>query len=241
MSGIWGFWIFSLCSAGASACKEEVRLNARLAPDVYPGTVAINGSVDAPEIGGKIGSPIEYAVKMRRFTQTGLLADHVELLSGELIDSIAQRLAGFHAGIDRSTPALGYGTPQKLFLPMQENFCHLRKLEAGDEISLPLSRLESWTMEQHQALLAVETGRVETGFIRECHGDLHLGNIAFDDGKLVIFDGIEFNPELRWIDTISELAFLSMDLDKKGRPEFAQRLLNGYLELTGDYEGLRSA
>ncbi|MCP3868874.1 MAG: AAA family ATPase [Gammaproteobacteria bacterium] len=234
-----GFLDFSTLEQRCFCCKEEVRLNARLAPDIYLGTVAINGPVDAPKIDGKTTSPIEYAVKMRRFIQAGLLADHVELLGGELIDSIAQRLAEFHAGIDRSTPTLGYGTPQKLFLPMQGNFFHIRKLGVGDVFSLSLGRLECWSRKQHQALLAVETSRMETGFIRECHGDLHLGNIAVDDGRLIIFDGIEFNPQLRWIDTISELAFLSMDLDKKGRPELAQRLLNGYLELTGDYEGLR--
>ncbi|MCP4127164.1 MAG: AAA family ATPase, partial [Gammaproteobacteria bacterium] len=76
------------------------------------------------------------------------------------------------------------------------------------------------------------------GFVRECHGDMHLGNITLIDDEPVIFDGIEFNRNLRWIDTVSEIAFLVMDLEQRGRPELAQRFLNSYLERCGDYDGL---
>ena len=76
------------------------------------------------------------------------------------------------------------------------------------------------------------------GFVRECHGDLHLGNIAYCDGELTIFDCIEFNEEMRWIDVMSEVAFTVMDLRDRGRPDFAHRFLNAYLEITGDYDGL---
>jgi predicted kinase len=80
--------------------------------------------------------------------------------------------------------------------------------------------------------------RKADGFVRECHGDMHLGNITLIDSKTLIFDGIEFSEELRWIDVISEISFLIMDMDKRGRPELAQRFLNSYLERTGDYDGL---
>jgi hypothetical protein len=74
--------------------------------------------------------------------------------------------------------------------------------------------------------------------VRECHGDLHLGNVALIDDKLVVFDCIEFNPDLRWIDVMSEVAFTTMDLQERDRPSYAFRFLNRYLEITGDYEGI---
>ena len=80
--------------------------------------------------------------------------------------------------------------------------------------------------------------RLREGFVRECHGDLHLNNIARVDGELVVFDCLEFNAELRWIDTMSEIAFVAMDLDDRGRSDLARRFLNAYLERTGDYAGL---
>jgi hypothetical protein len=82
------------------------------------------------------------------------------------------------------------------------------------------------------------TARKRDGFVRECHGDVHLANMALFRGDLVIFDGIDFNENLRWIDVMSELAFLTMDLEERGHPELAWRVLNAYLAQTGDYAGL---
>ena len=74
--------------------------------------------------------------------------------------------------------------------------------------------------------------------MRECHGDLHLGNMVLIDGRLIVFDCIEFNERLRWIDVMSEVAFVVMDLQDRGAPALAHRFLNDYLEITGDYAGL---
>ena len=75
--------------------------------------------------------------------------------------------------------------------------------------------------------------------MRECHGDLHLGNVALIDGRPVVFDAIEFNPAFRWIDTINDVAFLTMDLHHRGRSDLAYRFIDRYLALTGDYAALR--
>ena len=80
--------------------------------------------------------------------------------------------------------------------------------------------------------------RKQNGFVRECHGDLHLGNLAWVNDKLLVFDCIEFNPELRWIDIQSEIAFFYMDLLQRGHADWAWLFLNLWLEQTGDYEGL---
>ena len=81
--------------------------------------------------------------------------------------------------------------------------------------------------------------RKALGHIRECHGDLHLGNVALIDDEPVMFDAIEFNPGLRWIDTINDIAFMTMDLQERGRTDLAYRFLDRYLQDSGDYEGLR--
>jgi len=233
-----GFLDFSTLERRRFCCHEEVRLNGRLEPDIYLDVVPITDMFDAPKIGGE-GVPIEYAVRMRRFSHDGLLANRVESLNPALIDRIARRLAEFHAEVEVSPPGQGHGSPDNLFRPMQQNIDQIRVLTHEGDVPSLLQRIETWTIERHRQLYDLEKQRIREGFIRECHGDLHLGNMALDGGRLIIFDGIEFNPELRWIDTMSELAFLLMDLDEKGRPELSRRLLDGYLQVTGDYAGLR--
>jgi AAA+ superfamily predicted ATPase len=80
--------------------------------------------------------------------------------------------------------------------------------------------------------------RLRDGFVRECHGDLHLRNVALVDGEPTLFDCIEFDPRLRWSDVMADVAFTAMDLRARGRTDFARRLLNRYLEATGDYGGV---
>ena len=101
-----------------------------------------------------------------------------------------------------------------------------------------LAALEAWTRARFPALTALIERRRLAGRVRECHGDLHRGNIAEVFGQPIIFDGIEFDPALRWIDTINEVAFLAMDLAQGGAPDLARRFLNRYLERNGDYDGV---
>jgi len=138
-----------------------------------------------------------------------------------------------------AAPDSGHGTPEAVLVPMLENFAHTRTRVPEPAALARLTVLERWTRERRNALWQVLEQRRKEGRIRECHGDMHRGNIALVEGELVIFDGIEFNASLRWIDTMSELAFLVMDLEEAGEDEQARRLLNRYLELSGDYGGLR--
>ena len=122
---------------------------------------------------------------------------------------------------------------------MRQNFDQIHPLLGDDQAELArLDPLEAWTRERFEALRGLLAGRKAGGFIRECHGDMHLGNIALVDGEVLIFDGIEFNPDLRWIDVMNEVAFLVMDLEQAGRHALARRFLNRWLERTGDYEGV---
>ncbi|MHB0917445.1 MAG: bifunctional aminoglycoside phosphotransferase/ATP-binding protein, partial [Thiobacillus sp.] len=95
-----------------------------------------------------------------------------------------------------------------------------------------------WSEAEHARLSPLMAARKRDGFVRECHGDLHLGNLAWVDGQLLVFDCIEFNPELRWIDIQSEVAFCYMDLLQRGHADWAWLLLNNWLERTGDYSGI---
>jgi aminoglycoside phosphotransferase family enzyme/predicted kinase len=201
--------------------------------------VPITGSVEHPLMGGE-GVPLEFAVKMRQFPQQNLLNRLIEngRLTATLVDCIAHRVARFHAGIEIAGSDSPYGTPAEVLSPMLQNFSTIRAHLSSDKLLKPLDFLEDWTQSRFHRLEAILRQRKEQGFIRECHGDMHLGNIALVDEKICIFDGIEFNEHIRWIDVISELAFLVMDLDDRNAPRLAQRVLNHYLQDTGDYSGL---
>jgi aminoglycoside phosphotransferase family enzyme/predicted kinase len=233
-----GFLDFSTLERRRFCCEEELRLNARLAPSVYLDVLAVTGTAKKPVMGGE-GEPIEYAVKMRRFDPEALLSKRLDRLTPELIDAIADRAAAFHGKIPSVDASEPYGTPEAVLFPMQQNFDQIRALVDDPGELARLAELETWTRTQYQRLERLLAERRAGGFIRECHGDMHLGNMALEQGEVIIFDGIEFNPSLRWIDTVSEVAFLVMDLDEKGRPELGRRFLDRYLARTGDYAGLR--
>lgn len=230
------FLDFSTLARRRECCAEEVRLNRRLAPEVYLGVVPILGSVEDPRLAGE-GEAIEYAVKMREFPQAALL--DAMLMAGEIdalhIDQLAEAIAGFHAGAERAAGDSPYGSPTQVLALALENFDDVFARLRGDEDRPGLQGLLAWTRQRGAALSAAFAARKRDGFVRECHGDLHLGNIAWVDGRVQAFDGIEFNEGLRWIDVASDVAFLFMDLSERGHPAKAWRFLNRYLERAGDY------
>lgn len=235
-----GFLDFSTLKLRRFFCEEELRLNRRLAPQLYLDLVSIGGTFQKPKVGVELGV-IEFAVKMRQFSQEGLMNCVLSCgkLTSDQIDDLATSVAAFHQRIECARPDQDYGCASSIKSSMLQNFAQIHvMLDSPDEYK-SLSLIEKWSLAEHKALLSVFTQRHEHNFIRECHGDLHLGNIALVGGRIQIFDCIEFNSSLRWIDIINEAAFLFMDLDERGRQDFAWRFLNAYLQETGDYEGLR--
>lgn len=234
-----GFVDFSTLDRRKFFCEEELRLNRRLAPDLYLGMIAITGSHRRPALNGR-GCAIEYAVKMVQFPQENLLP-HV-LARGELqplhLDELAKVIADFHGRISVADETAEFGTPEILNKPVLENFQHLPELAFRLLSPQRIETLRNWTENEFSRHRHDFQKRKHDGFVRECHGDLHLGNMALVRDRLVIFDCIEFNDALRWIDVMSELAFVVMDLIDRQCPDFAARLLNAYLEHTGDYQGL---
>ncbi len=230
-----GFLDFSNLKQRAFYCQEEVRLNGRLAPATYLRVVPIIGPPDQPILNG-LGESIEYAVEMRTFASSGLLSQYPEQLSESIVEALAEQLAAFHQSIAPASEVGEFGSPEAVIKPMLENFSQIEYWTAdASQVSPLLDHLHHWTQQQFEHLSPLLVQRKQSGFIRECHGDLHLGNITLDDGQPLIFDGIEFNPDLRWIDVASELAFLVMDLDERGYSALGYRFLNHYLELSGDY------
>jgi aminoglycoside phosphotransferase family enzyme/predicted kinase len=235
-----GFLDFSTLQLRRQDCLEELRLNRRLAAKYYLDVVAITGSVDAPRINGS-GVALEFAVKMRQFPADATL-DRLSA-RGELnevqIDALAARLAHFHLFECERAPADSpWGEPEAIARPVDENFQILfARLEDSDQRTR-LADLQNWCAAEHSRLAPLMRVRKQDGWVRECHGDLHLANLAWTDGQLVIFDSLEFNPALRWIDVISEVAFCYMDLLHRNYAGLARRFLNAWLEVAGDYQGM---
>jgi aminoglycoside phosphotransferase family enzyme/predicted kinase len=240
----FGFLDFSSLEKRKHFCEEELRLNRRLAPQIYLDVVPIHGTPESANLCGD-GPLLDYAVRMRQFdTRQGydqmLRRDE---LGARHMDKTAATLAAFHLGTAVADTASGYGTAEAVLAPVQENFDqirqHLDSQVEEAEIRQQFAMLERWSMQTWQALKPVFLVRGQSGFVRECHGDLHLRNIIYWQDTVIPFDCLEFNPGLRWIDVMSELAFLLMDLDDHYRQDLARRLLNAYLEITGDYAGLQ--
>lgn len=230
-----GFLDFSTLERRRYFCGEELRLNRRLAPDTYLAVVPIAGTPEAPKVSGP-GEALEYAVMMRRFPQRALLSRR--RVTPDIVDRIAERLAVFHAGIAVAPVDSPYGTPDAVLRPLLGNLAILAKGPVGAAEAGRIRSLSAWIQATFPGLEGLIEQRRRGGWVRECHGDLHRDNIAEVDGCLIIFDGIEFDPALRWIDTMNEVAFLAMDLAQAEAQPLARRFINHYLERTGDYDGL---
>jgi aminoglycoside phosphotransferase family enzyme/predicted kinase len=234
-----GFCDFTTLEKRREACEVELRLNQRLAPQLYIDVVEIRGEPDAPRVDGA-GPVLEYAVRMHRFPQQALarrmLADG--RLTREMIDALALELARFHAASPAAPEGSPFGSAESVLHDVCENFDQIEAMLPRSNEDEALGCLRDWCEREFMLQYDHIQARHARGMTRECHGDLHLGNIVCIDGALVPFDCIEFSARLRWIDVMSEVAFLFMDLLDRGADELAWRFLNAYLEETGDYSGV---
>lgn len=206
-----------------ACCEAELRINRRYAPDTYLAVVDFDG---------------EPAVQMRRFAEDDRL-DHLcargKLTPDHLAD-LARRLAAFQAAAAVAELSQRFGEPAQVLAPALENFDELERL-LPDEAAR-LTRLKAWTQAEHAARRDAFARRKAAGRVRECHGDLHLGNLVLLDGRPTPFDAIEFNDDFRWIDVAAEIAFTWLDLLDHGQPGLAAWFLNEWLLWSGDYDAL---
>ncbi|SER97823.1 MULTISPECIES: bifunctional aminoglycoside phosphotransferase/ATP-binding protein [Halopseudomonas] len=235
----FGFLDYSTLDKRAHFCAEELRLNRRLAPELYLDVVAVRGSEAAPRLDGD-GPIIEYMVKTRQFRQQDLLGNMQR--AGELapshIDSLATTLATFHGQIEHAPLESAWGQPDQVHAPVAQNFEQIRPLLSEPADLAQLEQLEQWAHTTFQRLIPQLAQRKADGMIRECHGDIYLDNVTIFAGQVTLFDCIEFNDAFRWTDVMADVAFMAMDLEDRGLAELSQRFVNGWLEHTGDYAGL---
>jgi len=217
-------------------CDEEIRLNQPYAPEIYLGVVPVTLENGQPRIGGD-ATAVEYAVRMHRFDQALRLDAQLEQGNLSIADmrELANNIAARHAAaqvIDESQ--------RKTIVARTKDFIwdNITALEGflGD---VDLNLLRSWTKQELEKLEPVLWQRFDNGFVRDCHGDLHLGNLVRLPSGITTFDCIEFNADLRHIDVACDIAFLIMDLVERQRQDLAAHLLNRYLERTGDYGSIK--
>ncbi len=234
-----GFLDFSTLQKRHHYCNEELRLNRRLCPDLYLSVVPVVRSADTFLV-DREGEIVDYAVKMVRFERTMELDRMLakQLLSEEHIDSLASMIAAFHTSLPAAPAGSGFGQPDNLVKPILHNFTSMEPIATSEDEIERLEFLRVWSIREHQRLYPLFLERKSGGFIRQCHGDMHTGNMVWWNRRIFIFDCIEFNENLSMIDVISDLAFLFMDLEHGGESGLAWRLLNHYLTETGDYSAL---
>jgi len=236
-----GFVDFTTLDRRRFYCDRELELNRRFAPDIYLEVVAITGAVDAPCLSGD-GPALEYAVKMKEFPQDALFTSVLArgALTPAHIDALAGEVVAFHASAAVAAFETRFGSPREILALAVENFSEIEPLLEDASDLRAIAALRRWTEREHATRTTLFADRQRRGFVRACHGDLHLRNIALIDGRVTMFDGIEFNEAMRWSDVMADVAFLVMDLNDRGRPGLASRFLNAYLEQTGDYKGVQS-
>ncbi len=221
-------------------CEEELRLNRRLAADLYLDVVTITRRAGGVRVGGS-GEIIDYAVRMKQFETSQELSEllkRAEVTAQEFV-GLAKRLAQFHENASKASANTDYPHTTDLRDVVLGNLAILQS-HLGADTKLPeLKFLADWIHDYLRDSLPQLRMREELGFIRECHGDLHARNVVRWRGELLPFDCLEFDPKLRWIDVINDAAFLVMDLASYDRNDLAFAFLNAYLQHTGDYDGVR--
>ncbi|MEZ6109293.1 MAG: AAA family ATPase [Pirellulaceae bacterium] len=242
-----------------ACCERELQVNRLFAPELYLRVAPVHQDDHGWNMMGR-GPIVDWAVVMRRFSQQEMLR---EVLSrGDVAPSdfvpLADYIAAYHqrarrastdpaarpidGRLDSTTPPVIHPNEsgvEQCTRPALENVSQLRDDVAATEDEPLLRDLMEATRLWAKRLAPDFEQRIRAGAIRECHGDLHLDNLILHAGKFLAFDAIEFNEAFRWIDVANELAFLVMDLDDRGHAPFASRLLDRYLEQTGDYDLLR--
>ena len=222
-----GYLDFTTIERRLWALERELAFNKASAPDIYRAVRRITRTADGYEFDGE-GPVVEYALEMRRFDETAVLAAAPDALDGAVAEALGRTVARLHAG----APACEAGGGEGLGYTVRSNAEHLRALapRLGSDAVERLIAQTSAALARAEPLLDERRAK---GLTRRCHGDLHLGNILLENGAPVLFDCIEFNDRLSEIDVLYDLAFLLMDLDFRGRRDAAARVLSAWLDEAG--------
>ncbi|MGE3490073.1 MAG: AAA family ATPase [Vicinamibacterales bacterium] len=228
---------YSTADRRRAMCEAEVHANRRTAPAIYLGVTAVTRQPDGQLAIGGPGTAVDWLVEMRRFDQANLFIQLAEagLLSLHLMRPLAAAIARFHAGTDSRTDRGGWDAMARV---IDGNARGFGRDGAGILEPAQCARLTERARHALNGGVVLADERRDAGMVRQCHGDLHLRNIVLLDGQPTLFDAIEFNDEIAWIDVLYDLAFLLMDLWRLGLPHHANAVWNGYLADTADLSGL---
>ena len=233
----FSFIDYSTAERRAALCREELRLNRRHAPGLYVDVVPIAGTPAAPRVGATDSPPFEHALRMVQFDPQLELTQLLQsgaVAAGELHD-FGKRIAQMHATAAIATGADTFGTPDRAHRITLDNFDEIARVLPGHDEAQQLARLRGHAQRLFAAGRLLMEQRRHDGRIREGHGDLHCGNVVRWAGTLAAFDGLEFDPGLRFIDVANDLAFLTMDLAVHGRADLRREALQAWLETSGDF------
>jgi aminoglycoside phosphotransferase family enzyme len=231
----FGFLDFTTLEKRRFFCEKELKLNRRLCGDMYLEVVTIN-KADAVKIKGE-GETVEYAVKMKRMPQEKIMSKLLEenKVDDKLVDRIAKIIAEFHSKAETNRRISEFGSLVAVETNWKENFQQteefINKTISTKNFKLIREKVEDF-MKKNTPLFKK---RIAENRVRDCHGDIHSGNIFVTD-EIYIFDAIEFNERFRYSDVAADVAFLAMDLDFKKRTDLSNFFVKKYLEYSGDQE-----
>jgi aminoglycoside phosphotransferase family enzyme/predicted kinase len=235
----FGFLDYTTIGKRQAACEAEVRLNARLAPDVYQGVVPITQDAAGLYVIAGKGSVVDWAVKMVRLPderRADILLENGRLSPAD-VDRIGEYLARFHAEMPTSDEIAQFGSPDVILTNVKENFAQTRDTVASHLSGREAAEIEATQVDFVETQRDLLMERMAQGRIRDGHGDLRLEHIYLDGEQApTIVDCIEFNERFRYADVCADIAFLSMDLERLGRADLAERLVAAYARASGDYD-----
>jgi hypothetical protein len=228
---------FSTVHRRKTMSEAEVLLNRRTAPTIYRGVVPVNRAPDDSLTLDGAGTPVEWLVEMNRFDER-LLLDRLAEGGGldvALMHSLASAIARFHSTAQHRADHGGAAGMQWVVDGNAAGFAEFGTNLFEPSVCIRVTATARAELGRHIRLLDV---RQRAGFVRQCHGDLHLRNIVLLNGQPTLFDAVEFNDEIACIDVMYDLAFLLMDLWRRRLPVHANVLLNDYLSESNDWEGI---
>jgi len=238
----YDFADFSTLSKRKNACMEEIRLNSRMEPDIYKRVLCVykkNGQYTVGSNGNE-KDIIDYLVKMIKLPDDGMLINVIRFgkLTSKYVEDTASKIAKFHSKVEKGGGLSQFATVTEIQKLVKQNFEQTYPYVGETLSQRQYDLLKEYFNHFLEKNIPLFDKRIVTNNIVDGHGDIHIGNICVVDTNIVIFDCIEFNQAFRAGDTISDIAFLAMDFDQHGLSSESNQLLNTYLELTMDYEGV---
>ena len=243
----FGFLDYSTLEKRHHFCTQELEMNRRTAPEIYLEVLPIIQSDDKFHFGSNTPDVtaaevvVEYALKMREFPQDSLFLSLLErgLLTEQIMADLGREVAKFHSTAISNSYIRTFGEVGQIRTAIDNNYRISQKYIGGPQTQTQYQETKDYTdafFAKNQELFNL---RIANNKIRECHGDLHLRNIALWQDKILLFDCIEFNEPFRFVDVMYDIAFTVMDLESRGRRDLGNVFLNTYIEQTGDWEGLQ--